>query len=64
MRATTRKYIDCREYPSESNCSLYLEGTEDELVRAATDHAVAVHQHPNTQETVSAIRAAIRDVVD
>ena len=40
----TRKYIDCREYPSEMNCTLALSAdSEDELLEAAVQHAVAVH---------------------
>ena len=31
----SRKFIDCREMPSDSNCSLKISGTEDEVVRAA-----------------------------
>ena len=42
----TRKYIDCREYPSESGCTLALSAdTDDELLDAAVQHAVAVHGH-------------------
>ncbi len=40
----TRKYIDCREYPSDMNCSVALSAdTEKELLDAAVQHAVAVH---------------------
>ena len=38
-----RKYIDCREYPSETNCSIALSAdNEKELLEAAVQHAVAV----------------------
>jgi predicted small metal-binding protein len=41
-----RRYIDCREYPSEMNCTLAMSAdTEDELLEAAVQHAVAVHGH-------------------
>jgi predicted small metal-binding protein len=41
-----RKYIDCREYPSEMNCTLAISAdSEDELLEAAVQHAVAVHGH-------------------
>jgi predicted small metal-binding protein len=46
-----RKYIDCREFPSESNCSLAMAADSDqELLEAAVQHAVAVHQHQDTPE--------------
>ncbi len=61
MAADTRKYIDCREFPSESNCSLYISGKEDEVLAAATAHAVSVHQHKNTPELVGQLRAALKD---
>jgi predicted small metal-binding protein len=46
-----RKYIDCREYPSEMNCTLVLAAdSENELLEAAVQHAVAVHGHQDTPE--------------
>ena len=30
-----RKSIDCRDYPSDKNCSLKISGTEDEVLDAA-----------------------------
>ena len=59
--ATTRKYIDCRDFPSEKNCSLYISGTEDEVMAAATEHAVSAHKHANTPELISQIRMGIKD---
>ncbi|MEO8598894.1 MAG: DUF1059 domain-containing protein [bacterium] len=47
----TRKYIDCREYPSEIHCTVALSADGDkELLEAAVQHAVAVHQHQDTPE--------------
>jgi predicted small metal-binding protein len=47
----TRKYIDCREFPSASNCSIAISAdSEQELLEAAVQHAVAVHQHEDTPE--------------
>jgi hypothetical protein len=38
-----RPYIDCREFPSEMNCSLRLAADgENELLEAAVQHAVAL----------------------
>ena len=45
----TRKYIDCREYPSDMDCTLALSAdSEDELLEAAVQHAVAVHGHEDS----------------
>jgi predicted small metal-binding protein len=47
----TRKYIDCRAYPSEMNCTLLIAAdNERELLEAAVQHAVAVHGHKDTPE--------------
>jgi hypothetical protein len=45
-----RKMADCRRFPSESNCSLTIIGDEDEVIRAAAEHAVSVHGHEDTPE--------------
>lgn len=56
-----RKIVDCREMPSESGCTLTLTGEEDEVVEAATQHAVAVHGHTDGDELREGIRAGLRD---
>ena len=56
-----RKFVDCREMPSESNCSLYISGTEEEVVRAAAEHAASVHGHEDTPEFREEIRKALKD---
>ena len=56
-----RKFVDCREMPSESNCSLYISGTEDEVVQAATMHAISVHGHEDTPEFREEIRKSLKD---
>jgi predicted small metal-binding protein len=44
-----RKYIDCRDYPSDLKCTVALSADNDkELLEAAVQHAVAVHQHEDT----------------
>ncbi len=46
-----RQFIDCRAFPSETNCSVAIAAdTEDELLEAAVQHAVAVHGHVDTPE--------------
>lgn len=47
----TRKFIDCREYPSDMNCTVALSADSDqELMEAAVQHAVAVHGHMDSPE--------------
>ena len=50
-----RMTADCRRFPSESNCSLVIIGEEDEVARAAADHAISVHGHPDNAETREAV---------
>lgn len=46
-----RKYIDCRESPSKSNCSIAISAdSEPELIEAAVQHACAVHGHTDSTE--------------
>ena len=51
-----RMMADCRRFPSESNCSLTIIGEEEEVVRAAAEHAASVHDHPDTPELRDQIR--------
>lgn len=47
----TRKYIDCRAFPSEMNCTVAIAADSDqELLDAAVQHAVSVHHHEDTPE--------------
>jgi hypothetical protein len=46
----SRKMADCRRWPSESSCSLVIIGEEDEVIRAAAEHASSVHGHADTPE--------------
>ena len=59
-----RKSIDCRDYPSEKNCSLKISGTEDEVLDAAVHHAVSAHGHDNTPELREQIRSMLKDEAD
>jgi predicted small metal-binding protein len=52
-----RKYIDCREYPSEQKCTVMLSAdSEAELLEAAVQHAVAVHGEKDTPELRNELR--------
>jgi len=54
-----RKMVDCRKMPSEINCSLTIAGREDEVLDAATAHAVAKHGHEDTPERREQIKAGL-----
>ena len=56
-----RKMADCRRFPSESNCSLVIIGEEDEVVRAASEHAVSVHGHEDTPEFREELRGHLKE---
>lgn len=61
MATTTRKYADCRLFPSEKNCSLYIAGTEEEVLNVAVRHAVEEHGHKNSPELRQQIREFLKD---
>ena len=61
MQTSTRKFIDCREFPSETNCSLTIAGSESEVLKAAAEHAVSSHGHAPGPELVNSLRGALRD---
>jgi predicted small metal-binding protein len=57
-----RKYIDCRLFPSDTNCSIAISAdTEDEVVAAATQHAISVHKHPDSPQLRQQIRASVKE---
>jgi predicted small metal-binding protein len=56
-----RVHVDCREYPSEMNCTLALVAdSEKELLEAAVQHAVTVHRHTDTPEFRNELRKIIK----
>jgi hypothetical protein len=57
-----RKFIDCREFPSERNCSIAIVAdTENELLEAAIQHATSVHGHQDTPEFREMLRQTIHE---
>jgi predicted small metal-binding protein len=58
---TKRKVADCRDFPSEKDCSLTISGTEEEVVKAASEHAVSSHGHQNTPQLREQIRGMLKD---
>jgi hypothetical protein len=59
----TRKYIDCRDMPSETNCDLAMSGSEEHLINAAAVHAVTAHGHEDTPELREQLRQLFKDEV-
>jgi uncharacterized protein DUF1059 len=51
-----RMMADCRRWPSEINCSLVIIGEEDEVIRAAAEHAASAHGHDDTPELREQLR--------
>ena len=57
-----RKYVDCRQFPSEMNCTVAISAdTEKELMEVAIHHAVSVHGHKDTPEFRSQLKTAIKE---
>ena len=57
----SRKMVDCRDMPSDKKCTLTIAGEEDEVLRAATMHAVDVHGHKDTPEVRQELRRSMKD---
>jgi len=56
-----RVYIDCREFPSESHCSLAISADDEaELLEAAVRHAKDVHGHEDTPEFRQELRRTFK----
>jgi predicted small metal-binding protein len=56
-----RKALDCRDHPDDTGCTLYLSGEEDDVLRAASEHAASVHGMPDTPETREQFRSMLKD---
>jgi cytochrome P450 len=59
----SRKVADCRDFPSETACTLAISGTEMEVLQAAAEHAVSTHGHVDGPELRAQIRAMLKDEV-
>ena len=56
-----RMMIDCRDYPSEKNCTIAISAdNKQELVEAAVQHAVAVHGHADSPQLRQQIGSMIK----
>jgi predicted small metal-binding protein len=58
-----RKVADCRDFPSDNGCTLTISGEEDEVVFAATQHAVTSHGHEGSDEVRNWLRQNLKDEV-
>lgn len=58
-----RKVADCRDFPSESGCTLTISGEEEEVVAAAAQHAASVHGHQDGEELRTFLRDNLKDEV-
>ncbi|MEV3989440.1 DUF1059 domain-containing protein [Streptomyces sp. NPDC049837] len=56
-----RKVADCRDTPSVMGCTLTISGEEEEVVRAAAEHAVSVHGHKDGPELRDMVRRSLKD---
>jgi hypothetical protein len=57
----TRKWIDCRDYPDDTGCTLYLSGEEDHLLDAAAEHAASMHGKEDTPQLREWFRSVLQD---
>lgn len=56
-----RWHIDCRQYPSEMNCTVAISAdSEKELLDAAVHHAVTVHKHEDTPEFRAQLKGILK----
>ena len=61
IKLGNRKTADCRLFPSEKNCSLYISGSEEEVLKVAVRHAVEEHGHEHTPRLVRDIKGLLKD---
>jgi hypothetical protein len=57
----SRKYIDCRDFPSDKNCTVAIFGTEEEVLDLAVVHATNNHGHKDTHELRGQLRSMLKD---
>lgn len=58
----TRKYIDCREFPSDINCTVAIAAdSETELMEIAVQHAVSAHHHEDSPELRQQLRQLFKE---
>lgn len=57
-----RKFIDCREYPSDIKCTVaFSADSEQELLEVAVQHAVATHGHSDTPQLREMLKSMFKE---
>ena len=57
----SRKYIDCRDYPSDKKCTVAISAdTEEELLDVAVQHAIRAHGHQDSPEFRAQLKSGIK----
>lgn len=57
-----RKMIDCRDFPSESKCTVAIAAdTDDEILDVAVMHAVKKHGHQDSAQLRDELRKGIKE---
>ena len=59
-----RKSIDCRDYPSEKNCSLKMSGTEQEVLDASSGTRISAHGQAKIQLSCEQLKSMLKDAND
>jgi predicted small metal-binding protein len=58
----TRYYIDCREHPGDIKCTVALSAdSEEELLEAALQHGIHVHNFKDTPEVRAELMNAFKE---
>ena len=58
-----RMMVDCRDMPSESNCTLAIAGDDvEDLLDAAVMHAISKHGHEDTPDLREGMRGGLKPV--
>ena len=60
MAKSKRMAADCRLFPIDKNCSLYIAGTEEEVLQVAVRHAVEEHGHEDSEELRDQIKSLLK----
>ncbi|WP_024304611.1 DUF1059 domain-containing protein [Pseudogulbenkiania sp. MAI-1] len=57
-----RKYIDCREHPGTTQCTVSIAADDDdELLNAAVQHAVAMHGYQDSPQLREQLRQMFKE---
>ncbi|MEO8512138.1 MAG: DUF1059 domain-containing protein [Ignavibacteria bacterium] len=59
-KSKARVFVDCRDMPSENDCSLYISGSKKEVFKTALTHAIEEHGHKDTHELRKQLRAILK----